>query len=512
MSIIHETHANSTSRLSPGVLTASGCLAAAVAAARLPDVILSDGPTGLVCGVGLVGIAAAPLLWRFRRDVLDAPAVYGLATLAFLGLSSLAWLGTPMGAGPGLDEGDVAKALRVVALGLALFTVGAHLAGRAGPRRLTSISRSRAASAPAFAVAFLGATVPVAVALLIGMYGYISTAALSGEALTTVGIINAIGAIGGAVILALALTHFASGGPTLRLLVCCVAIQISLGVIAGIKGAALEPLVFVLLAYIAVRGKIPWVAIAIGVAISAFVLLPVNLIYRDQVRGRSESPTIGLQRAITVAASSTRPDELGGASLNPVSYFTTRFRQIDSVALIVSQTPSVYGFGSGQNYVQLPILLTVPRLLWPEKPALITSREFAQSYWQVWQGAQTSIGLTQVGDLFRNFGLIGVGIGLLFWGLALGGWSRWTRRTGSPRLQMIYLYSIPQAVVVIELGLPDLLLTLGRTIPLAALVAWLLLPGPTREPGYRQLMREPTAGTTGSAARYRDGAAPISTG
>jgi len=53
----------------------------------------------------------------------------------------------------------------------------------------------------------------------------------------------------------------------------------------------------------------------------------------------------------------------------------------------------------------------------------------------------------------------------------------------------LYLWSIPVGVAYVESDLPNLIATLARTLPLAALVSWVLLPGSAQPPGYQVLVR-----------------------
>src|SRR5215218_4354958 len=86
------------------------CAVAALVTVNGARFLTSDGATGLIGGVVLVLLAATPMLLRFRQDHLDAPALYALITVAFLGVASLFWLGTPANTGPGLTQVDIAAA------------------------------------------------------------------------------------------------------------------------------------------------------------------------------------------------------------------------------------------------------------------------------------------------------------------------------------------------------------------------------------------------------------------
>ena len=451
--------------------------------------IFAGEAAGVLGGVALVALTAWPLLLRLRVDRLDAPGLYGLVTVALLGLTSLFWLGTPVGPGPGLAQDDIAAALRVVALGLGCFVVGVSLIGRATPRRHLEFDSTRLASAPALLMAYSTAATAIAASLAVGLYGYISQAQTSGEGFDRSGIVTVIAAVSSLVVLATALTYFMSGRSQLKRLLAAIAVvQVALGLVAGFKGQTLEPVIFILLAYIATRRRVPWAAIGAVTAASLVILLPVNLLYRDAVSFQAERPAAGLQQALSIVVGPDDSRLATGSTFNIFNYISERFRQIDSIALVMVHTPLSYPYQHGERYLQVPALITVPRFLWPEKPVLTEGHDFAQRYWQVGPRTQTSIGLTHIGDLYRNFQVLGVMVGMLLWGIAIGAWNRLAQRSQSPRILMVFSYSLVQTVIVIEADFTSTLTSAGRTIPLAAFVAWLLLPGRTSGPGYRRLL------------------------
>jgi hypothetical protein len=468
-------------------LVVATCVAAALVTVYGAQVIFEGGTAGLLAGVALVGLTAWPLILRLRVDRLDALGLYGLVSLALFGLTSLFWLGTPVASGPGLGRDDIAPALLVVALGLGFFAIGARLTGRPTPRRHPTVNTKQLPSGPALVIAYSTAATVVAVSLALGLYGYISQP--GGQGLDRSGLVNATAGLSSLVVLATALTYFMSNTSQLkRVLVAIAAVQIALGLVAGFKGQTLEPLLFILLAYIATRRRVPWAAIGAVGALTLVVLLPVNLLYRDAVSFQAERPAAGLRQALSAVVGSDESRLANGNTVNVSSYISERFREVDSIALIMLYTPSSYPYQGGARYLQVPALITVPRLLWPEKPVLTEGRDFAQMYWQVGAWTQTSIGVTQIGDLYRNFRIWGVMAGMLIWGIAIGAWNRFCQRSDSPRILMVYIYSLVQAVIVIEADFATTLTNAGRTIPLAATVAWVLLPGRDIGPGYRRLL------------------------
>jgi hypothetical protein len=180
---------------------------------------------------------------------------------------------------------------------------------------------------------------------------------------------------------------------------------------------------------------------------------------------------------------------LSKAARDAYDYAFTRFRSIDSVALIVARTPSPYPYASGTEYELLPALILVPRAIWPGKPALVSGADFSHTYWQIPAGIRTSTPITGVGDLYRNFGRAGVAVGMLIWGVFVAAWTWSYRRWRSPRFDLVYLYSVVFAVTYVESDLPSLVATAAKTLPIAALIAWLLLPGRSSPPGYRRIFR-----------------------
>lgn len=471
---------------------ASAVLALALVAAGLGvlssaigPVLSSDDKLGVAVGVMLVVIAALPTLWRLRRDPLDAPGVYALATVFYLGITSLAWLGSPYQPGPGLNRHDITKALLVVALATALFGCGARLTGsaRVVEAQAAELGDGRGPSRTALLVGYLIGVIGVVASLAFHVYGYVANAAAQGQLASVLQVLAILSDLGGMAVLMVAVTYFATGDRALRsVLIGIVGFQTMFGVISGVKGTTIEPTVFVLLAYIAYRRRIPWRSIGLLVAITLLILVPINTVYRQALRGGAQSTSGALAQALN------GPNGVLPSPTDPVSYVFTRFRSIDNVALIVAETPRSFPYADGSHYYELPAIALVPRALWPSKPALTEGADFSYSYWEVPRRIRTSTPLTQVGDLYRNFGLGGVVIGMIVWGLVVGVWQRLRWRWASPVFTAVYLYSLFYYVPYVESDIPALLATATKTLPVAALVAWILLPGRGRAAGYRRLL------------------------
>jgi hypothetical protein len=138
----------------------------------------------------------------------------------------------------------------------------------------------------------------------------------------------------------------------------------------------------------------------------------------------------------------------------------------------------------------------IPRALWPEKPNLDDAGRFTQTYNQAPSSVRSATQITEIGDLYRNFGYVGVVVGMLCVGLAVGGAARAYQHYRSPRADLVYVYAAMTIFIYIDSDLPALIATASKTLPFAVVTAWLLLPGRASPPGYYRFTRRFTDATT----------------
>jgi hypothetical protein len=443
----------------------------------------AGGRLGVLSGSLLVIAVAAPTALRLRLDPLDAPGLYALASAITLGVFSLVWLdSSPRLPAPGIGQPDISRALLIVAAGLAAFGAAVRLTGRVRRRvrvevpLLSLVSGGEESPPPPRVIVGLFAigAAGLIVGLLIGALGYNADAPAGSSLLASAQLITQVATVGLLAVVICALLAFGLdtrryGLPLAILLV----LQVLGGFVAGYKSQSILPVILVIFAYIACRLRVPWRAIAVGVAVTALVLAPANYVYRHYLRSRSQ----------------TSHRSFAGTFTDGASFFlTTRLRLIDDVAVIRARTPGVYPYGDGQRYLYLPAIVLVPRAVWPDKPVLNDGLEFSHSYWQLPPGVRSLTPITQVGDLYRNFGLTGVVAGLALWGAVLGFFTSMIGRRESLRMQVVYVVALATAVLFVETDLPEVLAGAARTLPVAALVAWAVLPGPASRPGYRRVL------------------------
>ena len=469
-----------------GLVALGISVGAGLLAVLLPAALSGNSKFALILGVVGVLIAATPTIARLRNHALDAAGLYAFATAAELGLVSLAWLDSPVSPGPGLGRDEITAALVLVILGIAAFGIGARLLGPATPVRRLRLLPAASASLGALSVAYIVSLAGVSLGLALGVLGYIANADATNQLLAFGQTFNLLANLGNLVVLATALTYFASGNTNLRtLLVVSISIQVIVGFVIGFKATALEPLAYTALAYLVTKGRFPWRFTFAAVAVTLVLLAPLNLAYRGTLRNTSGVST---GAAVNSSVGTLPHMSVFDALESSYNEFLHRYRLIDSIALIETLTPTRFPYGSGTDYILLPAVILIPRALWPDKPQQTEGGEFSQTYWNIPSVIRTATPLTMIGDLYRNFNLLGIAIGMTLWGVLLAGWTALYRRYQSPRWHFVYIVSAVLVFTSVEGVLPSVCSIAAKTLGFAALVAWFLLPGTNSQPGYRQLL------------------------
>jgi hypothetical protein len=97
-----------------------------------------------------------------------------------------------------------------------------------------------------------------------------------------------------------------------------------------------------------------------------------------------------------------------------------RFETLTSLSVVVANykvlRPFEAEYGIENNIWTDTWTAFIPRFLWPEKPFISNSRAYSALYFRIWDN---SFAITPFGDLLRNFGPIGVPIGMAILGIFL---------------------------------------------------------------------------------------------
>jgi len=103
-----------------------------------------------------------------------------------------------------------------------------------------------------------------------------------------------------------------------------------------------------------------------------------------------------------------------------VAAITERIEAVSSLAVIVSNyeklEPYEESYGLKDSIWNDSITAFIPRPLWKDKPVGSEPRKFADLYFSF---GENSFSVTPMGDLLRNFGPIGVPLGMFFLGFVL---------------------------------------------------------------------------------------------
>jgi hypothetical protein len=222
----------------------------------------------------------------------------------------------------------------------------------------------------------------------------------------------------------------------------------------GGKGLAATLLVMPAIAYYEVTRKLPTKSIVAIALVFVFVIFPMYNNFRQMDRNLDVSRRA--DRSIAMARTWDADKYLDAT----VFAFLKRIAIVTSVAAIVSDTGRWVPYRYGDTLILAPIGLLIPRFLWPDKPIVGIGREFGETF-RLKSGLdrETSIAPSMVGDLYWNFSVPGVVVGM--WLLGMG--YRWYyQRYGAgagfdPIRKSIYFTLLPTAMsfegnVAIALG------------------------------------------------------------
>jgi hypothetical protein len=99
----------------------------------------------------------------------------------------------------------------------------------------------------------------------------------------------------------------------------------------------------------------------------------------------------------------------------------TRVELVSSVAVVVSNyemlAPYEEELGIANNIMVETFTFFIPRIIWSDKPVSIEPAKYAELYFNY---SENSFSMTPIGDLIRNFGPVGIPIGMIL----LGGFLR----------------------------------------------------------------------------------------
>ncbi|HEY0748169.1 MAG TPA: hypothetical protein VGD63_15820 [Steroidobacteraceae bacterium] len=192
-----------------------------------------------------------------------------------------------------------------------------------------------------------------------------------------------------------------------------------LGFIEDSKEIAIQGAVVLLVAKYLIEGRIPklWLAVAATVAIISF---PVFQAYRTDVlleRGVSRSnaaESLGKNLDIALHSNAARTGEVEYGSLS----FLSRISYKGIIETVIDRTGNVAPYQNGYT-IGLFFSGFVPRLFWPDKPDLSVGQLFNRQL-HITESGENYVSTTMLGDIYWNFGWLGILFGSALFGYFIG--------------------------------------------------------------------------------------------
>lgn len=193
---------------------------------------------------------------------------------------------------------------------------------------------------------------------------------------------------------------------------------------AGNRGSLLSVAVLVTFAYLMAGNKIKFKQ---GVIISGLFFLAIflGMIYGTTFRNVKQTESqIGIDQYTDLIFQTFetigRKDNFAVISGGFDSLGERIVETGSSLAVVVSSyedlKPYEEGYGLDNNIWKDLVTTFIPRVIWEDKPVASDPRRYSELYFDY---GHSSFAITPMGDLIRNFGLIGVPLGMLLLGFIL---------------------------------------------------------------------------------------------
>jgi hypothetical protein len=362
-------------------------------------------PTLLAAGFATVVICLLPLwIWPLRKSsVLPLPHMFGLLVAAYVIVGtlfarsgdSLVPLLTDAGRVRGLFL--TAAFVLVVVLGTVLGSRGPRKGPKAAAGRVDSVDRLVAVTAGGYLALFFISS--------LGLRASLGAIPVVIDSLRLMGIVGLFGA-------------YLRGMVPARWLVgvfTLVVVEMIAGLGSGAIYTAARPPLAMLILFVCVRRRIPWLVVVLSV-LAALMLNTTKGEFRTD-RGRGDQTAVagglGYLRRVSDSSTSTSDATLSRAAAR-FSYSTS-----DLMGYVEENAPDRYPFLGMTTYRNLP-LTVVPRVLYPEKPNFNFGNQFGRRFGLLGQAdLNTAENLPLSVEAYAAFGapgllLIGLAIGLLF--------------------------------------------------------------------------------------------------
>jgi len=192
---------------------------------------------------------------------------------------------------------------------------------------------------------------------------------------------------------------------------------------AGNRGSLLHLFIVVFIAYV-LAGRVLKLRQMISAGTLLIVCIVVGMIYGTtfrSVKGKMGAVSIS-EYTGSIFQTFDQVGRNDGVELFELSSgaLAERIDTLSSVAVVVSNyeklAPFEEQYGLQNNILNDLTTFLIPRILWNDKPVASDARNYSDLYFDF---GENSFAITPIGDLLRNFGPVGVPLGMLILGLII---------------------------------------------------------------------------------------------
>jgi hypothetical protein len=162
------------------------------------------------------------------------------------------------------------------------------------------------------------------------------------------------------------------------------------------------------------RKKIRWSLLVVLLLVLVFVVFPFYNTYRWS------DPAMGQMNRMVATYETIQTWDTDRYILYSLHSFTRRLALINSIAVVVRDVGRWVPYAKGETIFLPTFTYFIPRVIWKDKPVASEGRDFGRifritNFWS----RETYIGATVPGELYWNFGLPGIIVGMTLLGLAM---------------------------------------------------------------------------------------------
>ncbi|HKQ63015.1 MAG TPA: hypothetical protein VJS92_17115 [Candidatus Polarisedimenticolaceae bacterium] len=160
--------------------------------------------------------------------------------------------------------------------------------------------------------------------------------------------------------------------------------------------------------------RIPWRGVLAFLLVMVFVIFPIYNTFRNSDPHASHSERL--------TATYRDIQQWNSRNYMQASFqaFQARVAMINSLAATIRDVGRWVPYANGETLFEPILTYLIPRLIWPDKPLFRMGRDFGETFRLVAvEDRKTNIEVTVEGELYWNFGLGGIVVGMLVWGCAM---------------------------------------------------------------------------------------------